>query len=31
MTPESVQMLFALVLGFAVAGMCSSAYRLQSW
>ena len=28
MTPESVQMLFALVLGFAVAGMCSSAYRL---
>lgn len=28
MTPESVQMLFALVLGFAVAGMCSSGYRL---
>ena len=28
MTSESVQMLFALVLGFAVAGMCSSDYRL---
>lgn len=28
MTPESVQMLFALVFGFAVAGMCSSGYRL---
>ena len=28
MTPESVQMLFALALGFAVAGMCSSGYRL---
>jgi hypothetical protein len=28
MTAESVQMLFALVLGFAVAGMCSSGYRL---
>lgn len=28
MTSESVQMLFALVLGFAVAGMCSSGYRL---
>jgi hypothetical protein len=27
MTPESVEMLFALVLGFAVAGMCSSGYR----
>jgi hypothetical protein len=30
MTPESVQMLFALVLGFAVAGMCSSGYRLAT-
>ncbi|MGC1681365.1 MAG: hypothetical protein WA760_08460 [Pseudolabrys sp.] len=28
MTPESVQMLFALSLGFAFAGMCSSAYRV---
>src|SRR5512144_2900052 len=28
MTPESVQMLFALVFGFAVAGMFSSGYRL---
>ena len=28
MTPEFVQMLFALVFGFAVAGMCSSGYRL---
>jgi hypothetical protein len=28
MTAESVQMLFALVLGFAVAGMCSSGYRV---
>jgi hypothetical protein len=28
MTPESLQMLFALVLGFAVAGMCSSGYRV---
>jgi hypothetical protein len=28
MTPESVQMLFALLLGFAVAGMCSSGYRV---
>jgi len=28
MTPESVQMLLALALGFAVAGLCSSAYRL---
>ena len=27
MTPEFVEMLFALVLGFAVAGMCSSGYR----
>ena len=30
MTPESVQMLFALVLGFAVAGLCSSGYRLAT-
>jgi hypothetical protein len=28
MTPEAVQMLFALVFGFAVAGMFSSGYRL---
>jgi hypothetical protein len=28
MTPELVQMLFALLLGFAVAGMCSSGYRV---
>jgi len=28
MTAESVEMLFALVLGFAAAGMCSSGYRL---
>jgi hypothetical protein len=28
MTAESVQMLFALALGFAVAGLCSSGYRL---
>ena len=28
MTPESVQMLLALALGFAVAGLCCSAYRL---
>ncbi len=28
MTTESVQMLFALVLGFAVAGICSSGSRL---
>jgi len=28
MTAESVQMLFALGLGFAVAGMCSSGYRV---
>jgi len=30
MTPESVQMLFALAFGFAVAGMCSSGYRLAT-
>ena len=28
MTPESVQMLLALALGFAVSGLCSSGYRL---
>ena len=28
MTAHSVQMLFALALGFAFAGMCSSVYRL---
>ena len=28
MSPESVQNLLALALGFAVAGLCSSAYRL---
>jgi hypothetical protein len=28
MSPESVQMLIVLALGFAVAGLCSSAYRL---
>jgi hypothetical protein len=28
MTPESLQMLFALLLGFAVAGMCSPGYRV---
>ena len=28
MSPESLQMLIALALGFAVAGMCSSGYRL---
>jgi Family of unknown function (DUF6949) len=28
MTPESVQMLFALAIGYAVAGLCSSGYRL---
>ena len=27
MTAESLQMLYALVLGFAVAGLCSSGYR----
>ncbi len=30
MTPESVQNLLALALGFAVAGMCSSAYQLAT-
>ena len=28
MTPESLQMLLALALGFAVAGLCSSSYQL---
>ena len=28
MTAESVQMLYSLVLGFAVAGLCSSGYRV---
>jgi hypothetical protein len=28
MTAESMQMLLALALGFAVAGLCSSAYQL---
>jgi Family of unknown function (DUF6949) len=28
MTPESLQNLLALALGFAVAGLCSSAYQL---
>lgn len=28
MTPESVQNVLALALGFAVAGLCSSAYQL---
>jgi hypothetical protein len=28
MTPESLQMLLALLIGFAVAGMCSSGYRV---
>ncbi len=28
MTADSVQMLLALALGFAIAGMCSSAYQL---
>ena len=30
MTPESVQNVLALVLGFAVAGLCSSAYQLAT-
>lgn len=30
MTPESLQSVLALVLGFAVAGMLSSAYRLAT-
>ena len=27
-TPETIESLFALAMGFAVAGMCSSGYRL---
>ncbi len=30
MAPDSVQMLLALVLGFAIGGMCSSAYQLAT-
>jgi hypothetical protein len=30
MTPESLQMLLALALGFAVAGLSSSAYKLAT-
>ena len=30
MTPESLQMAFALALGFAVAGLCSSGYRVAT-
>ena len=30
MPPESVQMLIALALGFAVAGLCASAYQLAT-
>src|ERR1700690_744863 len=30
MTAESVQNLLALILGFAVAGLCSSAYQLAT-
>ena len=30
MTAESLQMLLSLALGFAVAGLCSSAYRLAT-
>lgn len=30
MTAQSVQMLLALALGFAVAGLCSSTYRLAT-
>ncbi len=30
MSPDSVQMLLALALGFAVAGLCSSGYRLAT-
>lgn len=28
MTPQSLQMLMSLALGFAIAGLCSSGYRL---
>lgn len=30
MSPESMQMLLALALGFAVAGLCASGYRLAT-
>ena len=30
MTPESLQNVLALALGFAVAGLCSSAYQLAT-
>jgi hypothetical protein len=30
MSPHSVQMLFALALGFTVAGLCVSGYRLAT-
>ena len=30
MTPESLQMLLSLALGFAVAGLCSSGYQLAT-
>jgi len=30
MTPESLQMILSLALGFAVAGLCSSAYQLAT-
>lgn len=30
MPPESVQMLLSLALGFSVAGLCSSGYRLAT-
>jgi hypothetical protein len=30
MSPESVQMLLALAIGFAVAGLCASGYRLAT-
>jgi|SRR5579872_656673 len=30
MSPEAVQNVLALALGFAVAGLCSSAYRLAT-
>ncbi len=28
LTPETIESLFALAIGFAVAGMCASGYRL---
>ena len=30
MSPDSLQMLFSLVFGFAVAGLCASGYRLAT-